>query len=194
MMTLGLREFAPNSRILPQSLPRPAHHFFPQDTTVKAFFLPIFFIATGNVWELALCSLLPGLPVRTHVTSLDCPLSYSQGELLIFLPQLLLNMAFIHWASTMSSAHDLIYFYVVVVLLFKLSHVQPRCDLTDYSSPGFSVHGISQARIMECAAISPGDLPNPRIEPTSPAWQVDSLPLSHLGSPIYFYNYTYFIC
>ena len=82
----------------------------------------------------------------------------------------------------MSSAHDLIYFYVVVVLLFKLSHVQPRCDLTDYSSPGFSVHGISQARIMECAAISPGDLPNPRIEPTSPAWQVDSLPLSHLGN------------
>ena len=29
---------------------------------------------------------------------------------------------------------------------------------------------------------SPGDLPDPGIEPTSPAWQVDSLPLSHLGS------------
>lgn len=95
-MTLGLREFVSNSRILPQSLRSPAHHFFPQDTTVKAFFLPIFFIATGNVWELALCFLLPGLPVRTHRTSLDCPLSYSQGELLLLLPQLLLNMAFIH--------------------------------------------------------------------------------------------------
>ena len=31
------------------------------------------------------------------------------------------------------------------------------------------------------------DLPKPGIEPTSPAWQVDSLPLSHLGShPFYF--------
>ena len=29
----------------------------------------------------------------------------------------------------------------------------------------------------------PGDLPDPGIEPESPAWQADSLPLSHLGSP-----------
>ena len=29
---------------------------------------------------------------------------------------------------------------------------------------------------------SSGDLPNPGIKPTSPAWQVDSLPLSHQGS------------
>ena len=29
----------------------------------------------------------------------------------------------------------------------------------------------------------PGDLPSPGIEPGSPALQVDSLPLSHLGSP-----------
>ena len=31
--------------------------------------------------------------------------------------------------------------------------------------------------------LSPGNLPNPGIEPASSAWQVDSLPLSHLGSP-----------
>ena len=31
---------------------------------------------------------------------------------------------------------------------------------------------------------SPGDLPNPGIEPASPAMQADSLPLSHWGSPI----------
>ena len=30
---------------------------------------------------------------------------------------------------------------------------------------------------------SPGNLPNQGIEPMSPAWQADSLPLSHLGSP-----------
>ena len=28
----------------------------------------------------------------------------------------------------------------------------------------------------------PGDLPDPGMKPTSPAWQADSLPLSHLGS------------
>ena len=28
---------------------------------------------------------------------------------------------------------------------------------------------------------SPGDLPDPGIEPAFPAWQSDSLPLSHLG-------------
>ena len=40
----------------------------------------------------------------------------------------------------------------------------------DYSPPGASVHGISQARILEWIAISlssPGDLPHPRIEPPS---------------------------
>ena len=30
---------------------------------------------------------------------------------------------------------------------------------------------------------SPENLPDPGIEPGSPAWQADSLPLSHLGSP-----------
>ena len=30
---------------------------------------------------------------------------------------------------------------------------------------------------------SPGDLPNPGIESMSPAWQVDSSPPSHVGSP-----------
>ena len=31
---------------------------------------------------------------------------------------------------------------------------------------------------------SPGDFPDPEIEPMSPAWQVDSLPLSHLESSV----------
>ena len=32
---------------------------------------------------------------------------------------------------------------------------------------------------------SPGDFPDPGIKPDSPAWQADSLPLSHLGSPVF---------
>ena len=31
---------------------------------------------------------------------------------------------------------------------------------------------------------SPGYLPDPGIEPASPAWQEDSLPLSHQGNPL----------
>jgi len=53
----------------------------------------------------------------------------------------------------------------------------------DSSLPGHSVHGISQARILEWVAIPPpGDLPDPGIEPGVLHWQVDSLPLSHQGS------------
>ena len=44
------------------------------------------------------------------------------------------------------------------------------CDPRDCSPPGSSVHGISQARILEWAAISSSrDLLNPVIEPVSPA-------------------------
>ena len=44
------------------------------------------------------------------------------------------------------------------------------CDLMDCSLPGSSVHGILQARILEWVASisSPGDLPDPGIEPESP--------------------------
>ena len=34
---------------------------------------------------------------------------------------------------------------------------------------------------------SPGGLPNPGIKPMSPAWQRDSLTLSHLGGPYHVY-------
>ena len=47
----------------------------------------------------------------------------------------------------------------------------------DCSPPGSSLHGIPQARILEWAAIpfSPGDLPDPGIEPGSPALQAHYL-------------------
>ena len=48
-------------------------------------------------------------------------------------------------------------------------------DPVDCSLPDTSVHGILQARVLECIAISfTGDLPNPGIEPGSPALEVDS--------------------
>ena len=48
------------------------------------------------------------------------------------------------------------------------------CDPKDGSPPCSSIHGILQARILEWVAIpSPGDLPDPGIEPGPPASQAD---------------------
>ena len=45
----------------------------------------------------------------------------------------------------------------------------------DCSPPDSSVHGILQARILECVAFpSLGDLPDPGIKPGSPASQADA--------------------
>ena len=51
------------------------------------------------------------------------------------------------------------------------------CDPMDCNLSGSSVHGIFQARVLEWVAISsPGNLPNPGIEPGSPTLQADALP------------------
>ena len=51
------------------------------------------------------------------------------------------------------------------------------------SPSGISVHGISQARILEWVAISSSrGSSNPGIKPVAPALQADSLLLSHWGS------------
>ena len=67
-----------------------------------------------------------------------------------------------------------------------LSHVLTLCDPMACSLPGFSVHGILLARILEWVAISSsGDIPNPGLEPmspVSPALQAVALLLSHQGS------------
>ena len=50
------------------------------------------------------------------------------------------------------------------------------CDPVDCSLPVSSVNGILQGRILEWLPFpSPGDRPNPRIEPRSPLLQADSL-------------------
>ena len=50
------------------------------------------------------------------------------------------------------------------------------CDPVDFSLPGSSIHGILQVRILEWVAMpSSRDLPDPEIEPRSPALLADSL-------------------
>ena len=81
------------------------------------------------------------------------------------------------------------------------------CGAMDCSPPGFTGHGIFQARILEWVAYplpqatgsssqessiykefkkripSPEDLPNSGIEPRSSTWQADSLPSEPPGKP-----------
>ena len=70
-------------------------------------------------------------------------------------------------------------------LPFQLSRVKVTqscptlCDPMDHT-----VHGILQTRILEWGAFSsPGDLPNPGIEPMFPTLQVDFLPAEPQGKP-----------
>ena len=54
----------------------------------------------------------------------------------------------------------------------------------DCSPQDSSVHEISQAKLLEWVAISfSRDLPDPGIEPVSPAWQVDFFTTEPPGKP-----------
>ena len=65
------------------------------------------------------------------------------------------------------------------------------CGPIDYSLPGSSVHGISQARALsELPFPPPGDISNPGIQLESPTWQVHSLHLSNQGSQHFYISST----
>ena len=58
------------------------------------------------------------------------------------------------------------------------------CDPLDCHPPGSSVCGFPRQEYWSGVPFPlPGDLPKPGTEPATSAWQTDSLPLSHLGSP-----------
>ena len=73
---------------------------------------------------------------------------------------------------------------IISLLVGWFSHqvVSDSCNPMDCSLPGSSVRGILQARTLEFP--SPGDLPDPGIEPSSPALQADSLPSEPPGKPM----------
>ena len=76
-----------------------------------------------------------------------------------------------------------IIYTVSVVFVYLVSHIQLFCNPMDYSPPGSSVHGISQARILSGLSFpSPQDLPDQGSELMYPALRADSLPLSRQGS------------
>ena len=64
---------------------------------------------------------------------------------------------------------------------------QTRCDPMDCSPPGFSVHRISQVRILEWTAISfSRGSSRPRDQAHLLHWQVDSSELSHLWGSMHY--------
>ena len=72
------------------------------------------------------------------------------------------------------------------VYISHFNHVQLFVTLWYYRPPGSSVHGILPESWSGLQCPSPRDLPDPGIEPLAPetpAFQVDSLPLSTWGKP-----------
>ena len=57
----------------------------------------------------------------------------------------------------MSPVEDSLHFCCCLVAQLCLT----LCDPMDCSPPGSSVHGISQARVLQWVASSPGELPDP---------------------------------
>ena len=74
---------------------------------------------------------------------------------------------------------------VIFKLLTKSLQLCPTlCKPRDCSPLGSSVHEILQEKYWSGLSFSsPGDLPDPGIEPMPPALQAGSLPLSHRDSP-----------
>ena len=79
-------------------------------------------------------------------------------------------------------------YFVTCICVYVLSRVT-LCDPMDGILPG-SMGFFRQEYWSRLPFPPPGNLPDPGIEPKSPALQADSLPLSHQGNPII---YTY-IC
>ena len=83
------------------------------------------------------------------------------------------------------SLHGINVCVCVCVCVLAAQSCLTLCDSMDCRPPGSSVHGISQARILEWVAISfSRGLPNPWIEPQFPVLQAETLLSELLGKPI----------
>ena len=68
--------------------------------------------------------------------------------------------------------------------LFSHYRVWLNCDRLDCNHQALLSKGFARQKYLSGLPFPfPGNLPDPGIKPTSPALQVNSLPLSHLGSP-----------
>ena len=95
----------------------------------------------------------------------------------------LLHFTFFLWLhiwqlkSVKKKKHENTVFPVHCCVVLVTPSSPTLCNPMDCSPSGCSVHGILQARVLDGLPFpSPGDLPDPGIEPGSPAQQADSLP------------------
>ena len=91
-------------------------------------------------------------------------------------------LCLLHWQVDSSTTAPMHVFKVKVLVTRSCPTL---CDPMDCSQPGSSVHGISQARVLEWVAI----LPDPGVKPGSSSLQADSLPSESPGKPGAFMGY-----
>ena len=78
------------------------------------------------------------------------------------------------WLGAVRIARTLDSIFLLIIATKVTKSESPQCP-TLCDPMDYAVHGILQARILEWVPVpSPGDLPNPGIEPRSPILQVDS--------------------
>ena len=98
------------------------------------------------------------------------------------------------WSSHGHQDSLLTLLFHTMLLCCTLSHVRLFATPWTVAHQGPLSMGFSKQQY--CRGLScppPGDLPNPETEPASPAspaFQADSLPLSHQGNPLFYINTT----
>ena len=103
-------------------------------------------------------------------------------------PQFRISMKWTRWAGYIfhgwhSSARKREYFVIVLCVLVTQSCLIPT-DPMGCSPPGSSIYGESQEYWSGLSCPPSGDLPDPGIEPRSPALQADSLPTEPPRKPL----------
>ena len=79
------------------------------------------------------------------------------------------TFAIVHFHVTMFQEHWICQIYCSYICCSAAQWFPTLCNPMDCSFPGSSVHGIFQARIWSGLPFtSPGDIPDPEIEPTPP--------------------------
>ena len=86
--------------------------------------------------------------------------------------------------SNMYKALAMTHYRLVLCIFMHVQSCPTLCDPVACSPPDSSVHGLSQAKVLEWVAISYSrGSSRHSIEHESPVLRVDSLLLSHQGSP-----------
>ena len=137
----------------------------------------------------------------TKVMNIDMLLCYTdpsainkvwQTDLMTFMEAILASYTYTYTPHKCTSPHiyTLIHTCTQYINIYTdtclVVHLCPTlCNPMDCSSPGCSVHGIFPGKNtgVDCHFLLQGTFRTQGLDPCLLPWQVDSLPLSHLGIP-----------